>query len=80
MDNLAGFHDPSGEGYRFLSDKVLEIDGKNPQLASRLASAFLSWRRFDGARQGLMKGELERISATEGLSKNTFEIVQKALA
>ena len=44
-----------------------------------LAGAFLSWRRFDEDRQRSMKRQLDRIAKTEGLSKHTFEIVQKAL-
>ena len=79
LDNVSGFHDPSGEGYAFVADHVLEIDPRNPQLASRLAAAFLVWRRFDPARQDAMRRQLERMAAREGLSKHTFEIVQKAL-
>jgi len=79
LDNVPGFHDPSGEGYAFVADHVLEVDPRNPQLASRLAAAFLPWRRFDSSRQDAMQRELERIVARAGLSKNTFEIVRKAL-
>jgi len=58
---------------------VIEADKLNPQIASRLVTSFNSWKRFDVARQGLMKAELERIVGTEGLSKDVFEIVSKAL-
>ncbi len=39
-----------------------------------------SWRRYDTARQGLMKAELERILARESLSHNTYELASKSLA
>jgi aminopeptidase N len=63
------FHDPSGGGYAFLADGVLELDGKNPQVASRLVSAFNDWRRYDEARQERMQAELQRIAGHEGLSR-----------
>jgi aminopeptidase N len=77
--NQWGFHRADGAGYRFLADRVIEVNSLNPQVASRLVSAFNSWRRFDGDRQALIKGELERILATEGLSNDVFEIVSKAV-
>ena len=49
------------------------------QLASRLAYPFNQWRRYDEARQDLMKAQLERIAGTEGLSQNCLEIVGRAL-
>ena len=72
-------HHASGRGYAFLADHVIELDGINPQIASRLTSAFLDWRRFDPARQDRMRAQLERIAGTQGLSKDVFEIVRKGL-
>ena len=80
MGNPAHFHAPSGEGYAFLADRVLELNAINPQIASRLVSSLLSWRRFEPVRSALMRAELERISAADGLSPNVFEKVSKALA
>ena len=77
--NPAGFHDPSGDGYRFLADRVLELDPRNPQVAARMVSAFSRWRRFDASRQQLMRAELERIQAQQGLSRDVGEIVSKSL-
>jgi aminopeptidase N len=78
--NLLGFHTVSGEGYRFLADQVLEIDARNPQVASRVISAFNQWKTFDSKRQALMKAELERIAKHPGLSNNVNEIVTRSLA
>jgi aminopeptidase N len=78
--NLWGFHRKDGEGYRFIADRVLEVDSLNPQVASRLVSSFNSWKRYDEGRQAHMKSQLERIVATDGISKDVFEIVSKALA
>ncbi len=77
--NQVRFHAASGEGYRFLADRVLELDRMNPQMAARLASALSRWKRFDKQRQERMQGELERILASSGISRDVYEIVSKSL-
>ncbi|HUI35749.1 MAG TPA: aminopeptidase N [Stellaceae bacterium] len=78
--NRLHFHAASGEGYVFLADEVLAIDPSNPQLAARAVQPLGQWRRFDPARQALMKAQLQRIHDAAGLSTNTFEMVSKSLA
>jgi aminopeptidase N len=78
--NRLHFHAASGEGYEFLADEVLAIDPTNPQLAARAVQPLGQWRRFDTARQALMKAQLRRIHDIKGLSTNTFEMVSKSLA
>jgi len=78
--NPAKFHDASGAGYRLLVDTIITLDAKNPQIAARLTTGLGSWRRYDTARQALMKAELERILDVERLSHNTYEMASKALA
>ncbi len=77
--NPVRFHAPDGSGYRFLSDKVLQIDRLNPQLAARLVGAFNRWKQFESGRAKLMHGELERVLASEKLSKDTYEVASKAV-
>jgi aminopeptidase N len=77
--NQFNFHNKNGQGYRFLSDIVLQIQKDNPQLASRLVSAFNQWKRFDAEHQALMQTELKRIIDTEDLAPDVFEIVKRAL-
>ncbi len=77
--NPVRFHDASGEGYRFLADAVIALDPMNAQVAARIVTPLGAWRRQDTARQALMRAELERILATERLSKNTYEQVAKSL-
>jgi aminopeptidase N len=78
--NPARFHDPSGDGYRFLADQVLAVDGFNPMTAARLVDPLGAWRRYTPELGALMKKELSRIAAAEGLSKNVYELASKALA
>ncbi len=80
MGNSIGFHRPDGAGYRLLADTVLEVDARNPQLASRLLTSLGRWRKYDANRQSLMKSELERILARTGLSRDSYEIAQKCLS
>ncbi len=79
MANPTGFHAADGAAYRFVADRVIELDLLNPQVASCMASAFNQWKRFDEERQALMKNELERIAAVDGLSPGVFEIISKAV-
>jgi len=73
------FHVASGEGYTFLADQILKLDVSNPQIASRLTTPFAAWRRYDAERQGLIKVELQRILAKDGLSGDVFEMVKRSL-
>jgi len=78
--NAAGFHDPSGAGYRFLADWLIKMDGKNPQTAARMSTAFETWRRYDADRQGMIQDELARIAATPDLSRDMGEMVARISA
>ncbi len=77
--NPVRFHDPSGAGYRFLADRVIELDALNPQVAARMIGPLSRWRRYESDRQVLMRAQLERVRAQEPLSSDVGEIVQKSL-
>lgn len=78
--NLVNFHAADGSGYRFLADLVIELNALNPQIASRQLAPLTRWRKYDAARQALMKAELERILASGSLSSDVYEVVSKSLA
>ena len=78
--NPARFHDPSGAGYRFLADQIIAVDRFNPMTAARLVDPLGGWKRLKPELGALMKAELERIVAVEGLSKNVYELATRALA
>ena len=79
-NNLVNFHRADGAGYRFLADRIIELDELNPQIASRLITPLTRWRKFDPARQELMKAELSRILSQDELSPDVYEVVSKSLA
>ena len=49
-NNQLHFHEAKGQGYRFVADKVLELDKLNPQVAARLLAR-------GGAADALFHGE-----------------------
>ena len=79
MMNPAGFHDASGAGYRFFTDWLIRLDPVNAQTTARMCGAFETWRRYDPARQALIKAQLERLAATPDLSRDSAEMVERML-
>jgi aminopeptidase N len=77
--NPKAFHAEDGSGYRWIGDQVLLLDAINPQVASRVVSAFNRWRLFDETRQDHIRSVLNLIVKHDGLSKDVYEIVSKAL-
>jgi aminopeptidase N len=80
MTNPIHFHEKAGRGYAFVTQKIRELDGINHQIAARLATCFNQWKKFDPARQALMKQSLETLLADPSVSTNVYEIVSRALA
>ena len=77
--NHVRFHAADGAGYAFLADRVIELNGLNPQVAARMARGFDRWRKFDAGRQAKARAALERIRDAQGLSRDVAEIVGKSL-
>jgi aminopeptidase N len=77
--NPTAFHAGDGSGYRLFADQVMALDALNPQTAARQAGAFNPWTRHDSSRKALMKAELLRIAALDGLSPDVSEIVGNAI-
>ena len=80
MGNPLGFHAADGSGYAFIAEVAIELDARNPHVASRFIPPLGRWRRFDEGRQQKMKAELTRILGTEGLSSDLYELATKSLA
>jgi len=78
--NHAGFHAADGSGYEFGATQVIALDQINAQVAARMARAFDRWKKFDAGRQEHARNALQRIHDVDGLSKDTFEVVSRALS
>jgi len=76
--NPLQFHQIDGSGYGFLGDCVLQLDQRNPQIASRLLTPLTRFRKYDATRQALMQAQLQRLREAP-LSKDVFELVEKSL-
>ena len=79
IHNYTHFHHPSGQGYQMMTDKIIEIDRFNPQMASALARSFRLFKKLPPGQKDSMREQLTRIQETPKLSKNTYEIVSKTL-
>ena len=79
MRNQKAFHVVSGEGYKLLTDVVIELNQKNPQIASRMLTPMRQWKSYTADRQKLMKTQLKRILEQDNLSPDVYEIVTKCL-
>jgi aminopeptidase N len=78
--NTEGFHAVDGSGYQFLSDYLIELDKINPQIASRLVTPLIQYKKYAAEHQHLMKVQLDRLLGVKALSKDLFEKVSKSLA
>ncbi len=77
--NTAGFHARDGAGYRLVADWLIRLDNVNPQTAARVSTVFETWRRYDDARQALIRAELRRIMDQDPLSRDMTEMVGRML-
>ena len=80
LQNTWGFHAEDGSGYAFWADQVIALDAINPEVAARLARACDHWLKMTEPARTLMQAQLQRIEAHTPLSRNTLEIVSKALS
>ncbi len=77
--NAIQFNRADGKGYEFVADRILEIDAFNPQVASRLLTAFRSWKTLETNRRKSARLTLQRIAKAKPLSRDVYEIVSKML-
>jgi len=80
QSNIQAFHEPSGRGYAFYADKIIELDTLNPQIASRLADALLGWKKLIPEQGELMKQQILRIQAKTDLSDDVAEKLAASLS
>lgn len=78
--NSYRFHHIDGSGYTFLTDQLIKLNSKNPQVASRLITPLIQFKSLDKARIKLIKTQLNRLLALPDLAVDLYEKVTKALA
>jgi aminopeptidase N len=77
--NPGAFHRADAAGYVFWSDRVMELDGINPQVAARLARALDRWSRLAEPYRSAAREALARVAAKPDLSNDVREVVGRAL-
>ncbi|MCX8517755.1 MAG: DUF3458 domain-containing protein, partial [Rhodoferax sp.] len=78
-NNPGGFHRQDAAGYVFWSERVLELDASNPQVAARLARALDSWKRLAEPYRNAASEALQRVAANHALSNGLREVIERAL-
>ncbi|MBF5006408.1 aminopeptidase N [Diaphorobacter caeni] len=78
--NPGAFHRADGAGYTYWADRVLELDGFNVQVASRLARGMDRWRKLAEPYRSLARAAIERVAAKPDLSNDVREVITRALA
>ncbi|MDZ7919829.1 aminopeptidase N [Rhodoferax sp.] len=78
--NPGGFHRTDAAGYVFWADRVIELDGINPQVAARLARALDRWKKLAEPYRSAAQAALQRVAAKADLSNDVREVVDRALA
>jgi aminopeptidase N len=78
--NPGAFHRPDAAGYVYWSDRVLELDAINPQVAARLARALDRWKKLAEPLRSAAREAIARVDAKPDLSNDVREVVSRALA
>jgi aminopeptidase N len=78
--NPGAFHRMDAAGYVFWSERVIELDAINPQVAARLARALDRWKKLADPYRNAAREAIARVAARTDLSNDVREVVTRALA
>ena len=78
--NPGAFHRSDAAGYVYWSERVIELDAMNPQVAARLARALDRWKKLAEPYRTAAREAIARVAAKPDLSNDTREVVTRALA
>jgi aminopeptidase N len=78
--NPGAFHRADAAGYVFWSERVLELDAINPQVAARLARALDRWSKLAEPYRTAAHEAIKRVAAKPDLSNDVHEVVSRALS
>jgi aminopeptidase N len=78
--NPGAFHRADAAGYVFWSERVMELDSINPQVAARLARALDRWKKLAEPYRSAAHEAIARVASKPDLSNDVREVVSRALA
>jgi aminopeptidase N len=79
MNNPTQFARADGEGFRFVTSFVADVDKRNPQVAARVLTAFRVWPSYEGTRKAAAESALRALQESGELSRNTADILARTL-
>lgn len=79
MFNYTQFHHKSGRGYQYLAKVIKRLNSINPQVAARMITPLIQYKKLDQHRQNLIISELRKLAELPTLSKDLFEKISKSL-
>jgi len=79
QNNPYHFHAKDGSGYVFLTEQLIKLNKQNPQVAARLITPLIQFKRLDEKRKNLIKKQLNRLLQLDDLALDLYEKVSKAL-
>ncbi|WP_286268775.1 aminopeptidase N [Thalassotalea hakodatensis] len=71
--NPKHFHQADGKGYEFLAKHIKRLNEINPQVASRLLTPLIQYKRFNDKHKTMMREALKDIASIENLSRDLQE-------
>ncbi|MCP4315190.1 MAG: aminopeptidase N [Hyphomicrobiales bacterium] len=77
--NPTGFNRPDGAGFTFLAEQIIDLDGRNPQVAARILTAMRSWKSLEPVRRENARKALDLISGQKSLSPDVRDITDRTL-
>jgi len=77
--NPGGFHRADAAGYAFWSERLIELNAINPQIAARLARAMDRWKKLAEPYRSAAHAALTRVATRSDLSNDVREVVSRAL-
>ncbi|TRW49729.1 aminopeptidase N [Aliidiomarina halalkaliphila] len=77
--NLGQLHAQDGLGYQLLESAITRLNASNPQVASRLLSPLLKWKRLPEALQTALHDTLVRLRKLNNLAPDLHEKLSQAL-
>jgi aminopeptidase N len=80
MNNPTQFARADGEGFRFVTGFVADVDTRNPQVAARVLTSFRVWQSFEPTRRAAAENALKSLRESAQLSRNTADILGRTLA
>jgi aminopeptidase N len=78
--NPGAFHRADAAGYVYWSERVIEIDRFNPQVAARLARALDRWKKLAEPYRSAAREAIARVAAQSELSNDVREVITRALS